>query len=108
MGFVKILDKSEVIETFEKGLYLPHHPELNPNKPCKVRRVCSAAAKYKDICLNDKLLAGPDLLHGLIGTKFRVREGPIALTADIESMFLQVQVPEQDKSCLRFLLRSTK
>ena len=107
-GFVKILDKSEVKETFEEEWYSPHHPVLNPNKPCKVRRVCSAAAKYKDICLNDKLIAEPDLLHGLIGTKFRVREGPIALTADIESIFLQVQVPEQDKSCLRFRLRPTK
>ena len=54
---------------------------------------------------NDKLPAGPDLLHGLIGTIFRFREGPIALTADIESMFLQKQVPEQDRSCLRFLWR---
>ena len=46
-----------------------------------------------------------DLLHGLIGTIFRFREGPVALTADIESMFLQVQVPEQHRSCLRFLWR---
>ena len=104
-GFVKILDESEVKGTFGKEWYLPHHPVLNPNKPGKVRRVCNAASKYKDICLNDKLLAGPDLLHGLIGTIFRFREGPIALTADIESMFLQVQVPEQDRSCLRFLWR---
>ena len=41
------------------------------------------------------------------GTIFRFREGPIALTADIESMFLQLQVPERDKSCLRFLWRPT-
>ena len=53
--------------------------------------------------MNDKLLAGPDLLHVLIGTIFRFREGPTALTADIESMFVQVEVPEQDRSCLRFL-----
>ena len=52
-----------------------------------------------------KLLAGPDLLHWLVGTIFRFREGKIALTADIESMFLQVQVPEKDKSALRFLWR---
>ena len=84
---------------------MPHHPVLNTNKPRKVRRVCNAASKYKEVCLNDKLLAGPDLLHGMIGTIFRLREGPVALTADIESMFLQVQVPEQDRSCLRFLLR---
>ena len=99
-GFVKILDESEVKGTFGKEWYLPHHPVLNPNKPGKVRRVCNAASKYKEVCLNDKLLAGPDLLHGLIGTIFRFREGRIALTADIESMFLQVQVPEQDRSCL--------
>ena len=89
--------------SFVKEWYLPHHPVLNPNNSGKVRRVCNAASKYKEICLNDKLLAGPDLLHGLVGTIFRFREGPIALTADIESMFLQVQVPEQDRSCLRFL-----
>ena len=104
---MKILGKSKVKGTFGKEWYLPHHPVLNPNKPGKVRRDCNAAAKYKDICLNDKLLAGPDLLHGLIGTIFRFREEPIALIADIESMFLQVQVPERDKSCLRFLWRPT-
>ena len=103
MGFVKILDESEVKGTFGKEWYLPHHPVLNPKKPGKVRRVCNAALKYKEVCKNDKLLAGRDLLHGLIGTIFRFREGPIALTADIESMFLQVQVPEQDRSCLRLL-----
>ena len=91
--------------SFGKEWFLPHHPVINLNKPGKVRRVCNAASKYKEVCSNDKLLAGPDLLHGLIGTIFRFLEGPIALTADIESMFLQVQVPEQDRSCLRFLWR---
>ena len=52
--------------------------------------------------LNDKLLAGPDLLHGLVGTTFRFHEAPIA---DIESMFLQVLIPEQDRGCLMFLWR---
>ena len=100
-----ILDESDVKGTFGNEWYLPRHPVLNPNKPRKVRRVCNAASKYKEICLNDKLLAGPDLLHGLIRTTFRFHEGPIALTAHIESMFLQLQVPEQDRNCLRFLWR---
>ena len=103
--FVKILDESKVKGTFGKEWYLPHHPVLYPNKPGKVRRVCNAASKYKEVCPNDKLLAGPDLLHELIGTIFSFRDGPIALTADIESMFLQVQVPEQDRSFLRFFWR---
>ena len=42
----------------------------------------------------DKLLVEPDSLHGLIGTIFRFREGPIALTPNIKLIFLQVQVPE--------------
>ena len=104
-GFVKILDESDVKGHFGKDWYLPHHPVQNPNKPGKVRRVCNAASKYTGVCLNDKLLAGPDLLHDLIGTIFRFPERPVALTADIESMFLQVQVPQQDKKCMRFLWR---
>ena len=104
-GFVKILNESEIKGTLGKVWYLPHHPVLHPNKPGKSCRVCNAASKYKEVCLNDKLLAGPDLLHGLVETIFRFREGPIALTADIESMFLHVQVPEQDRSSLRFLWR---
>ena len=78
---VKIIDQSKVKGTFGKKRYLPHHPVLNANKPGKVRRVCNAASKYKDIFLNNKLLAGPDLLYGLIGTIFRFREGLIAVTA---------------------------
>ena len=65
-GFVKILDESEVKGTFWKEWYLPHHPVLNPYKLGKVRRVCNATSKYKEVCLNNKLLSGPDLLHGLI------------------------------------------
>ena len=96
-AFVKILNEAENKGTFGKEWYLPHHLVLNPNKPGKVRRVCNAASKYKEVCLNDKLIAGSDILHGLFGTIFRFREGSIALTADIESLFLQVQVAEQDR-----------
>ena len=97
-GFVKLLVKSEVKDTFGKECYLPHHSGLNPNNPGKVRRVCNADEKYKIVRLNDKLLVGPDLLNGLIETIFRFREGSIVLTADVELMFLnQVQVPERDK-----------
>ena len=76
-----------------------------PHKPKKVGRVCNAAAKYQGVDLNDKLLPGPDLLHSLIGVIFRFREHQIALSADIEPMFLQVAVPSDDSRCLRFLWR---
>ena len=57
--------------------------------------------------MNDKLLSGPDLLRNLVGIVFRFRENQIAITADIESMFLQVAVPKNECKVLRFLWRNS-
>ena len=81
---------------------MPHYPVVKPHKPENVRRVCNAAAKFRSTSLNDMLLTGPDLLQNLVGIIFRFREHPIALTVDIEAMFLQVKVPPQDCKVLRF------
>ena len=103
-GYVRKVDQAELNETKDKlKWYLPHHPVINPHKPEKVRRVCNAAAMYQGVALNDRLLSGPDLLQSLIGIIFRFREHQIALSADIEAMFLQVAVPNDDSRCLRFL-----
>ena len=105
-GFVRILKQEELEATkLERQWYVPHHPVENPNKPGKVRRVCNAASKFRGISLNDNLLTGPDLLQNLIGIIFRFREQRIAITADIEAMFLQVKVPPEDCKVLRFLWR---
>ena len=85
--------------------YLLHHPVLNPNKPQKVRRVCNAASKFRRISLNDVLLIGPDLLRSLWGIIFCLREKPVALSADFEEMFLQVEVEVNDGKYVRFLRR---
>ena len=104
-GCVRKDDQAELNETKHKlQWYLPHHPVINPHKPEKVRRVCNAAVKYQGVALNDKLLSGPDLLQSLIGIIFRFREHPIALSADMESMFLQVAVPIDENRCLQFAL----
>ena len=62
---------SEEKSTFREKWFLPHHPVINMNKPGKLRRVGNAVTKYKDVCSTDKLIAGPDLLHGLIGINFK-------------------------------------
>ena len=77
---------------------------LSSAKPDKSGKfICNSASNYKAVCLIDKLLEGPALLHGLIGTLFRFCERPIALRADIESVLRQVQFPEKDRLCLWFL-----
>ncbi|KAJ8021855.1 hypothetical protein HOLleu_39169 [Holothuria leucospilota] len=83
--------------------YLPHHPVLHPQKPGKVRVVFDCAAQWKGHSLNGHLLQGPDLSNSLIGVLLRFREGPIAVAADVESMFHQVRVSTKDCDALRFL-----
>ena len=66
-----------------------------------------AAAKYQGTSLNDHLSSGPDLLNSLVGILMRFRQELIAMSADIEAMFNQVVVPEEDQSVLRFVWRRT-
>ena len=96
--------KNEVSATEKEPVwYVPHHSVLNPHKPDKVRRVCNAASKFRGYSLNDVLLAGPDLLASLMGILAKFRENRYAMSADIEEMFLQVEVRQEDRKFLRFL-----
>ena len=89
----------------DREWYLPHHPVLNPNKTGKVRRVLNGASKYHGASLNKSLLVGPDLLQNLIFVLLRFRQHKYAVSADIEGIFLQVGVREEDQPSLRFLWR---
>ena len=84
-----------------KTWYLPHHAVLNPNKPGKVRVVFDAASKFDGVSLNDNLLTGPDLLNNLVGILLRFRSGKIGVMADVQQMFHQVRVCEEDRASLR-------
>ena len=107
-NFVRKLDQKEIDDTEDDmQWYLPHHPVKHPHTPDKVRRVCIAASKFRGISLNDKLMSGPDLLRNLVGIVFRFRENQIAITSDIESMFLQVAVSKNECKLFRFLCRDS-
>ncbi|XP_075253255.1 uncharacterized protein LOC142345059 [Convolutriloba macropyga] len=82
--------------------YLPHHPVEHKMKK-KVRRVTNAASVYKGHSLNKALLTGPDLLCSLVGLLLRFRQYKIAVTGDIEAMFMQVAIRTEDQDALRFL-----
>ena len=83
--------------------YLPHHPVLNANKSGKVCVVFDCAAKHQGTSLNAQLLQGPDLTNNLVGILTRFRQEPVALMADVESMFHQVHVSPNDCDALWFL-----
>ena len=83
--------------------YIPHHGVYNPKKPEKIRVVFDCSSRYKGTSLNDHLLQGPDLTNSLIGVLIRFRQEKIAVTCDVEKMFHQFRVDEEDRDYLRFI-----
>ena len=100
-GYVKSVTFSDT--TPDRVWYLPHHLVTNPNKPGKVLRVSNAAPTFKGNSLNSNLLTGPNSLNNLVGLLFRFIENPVAIRADIETMFIQVGIIETDQPSMRFL-----
>ncbi|XP_066919725.1 uncharacterized protein [Clytia hemisphaerica] len=99
-GHVKISDKAP---TPNRTWYIPHFAVYHPKKPDKVRIVFDCSAECHNYCLNKELLQGPDMTNQLIGVLTRFRQGPIAVMADIETMFHQVRVEEEYHDYLRFV-----
>ncbi|XP_067279675.1 uncharacterized protein [Pseudorasbora parva] len=83
--------------------YIPHHGIYHPKKPDKLRVVFDCSAKFKGTSLNEHLLTGPDMINNLTGVLVRFRRHPIAIICDIEKMFHQFHVQENDRDYLRFL-----
>ena len=87
--------KSTGTTTEGKCCYIPHHGVYNKNKPNKIRVVFDCSTEYQGRSLNSELMPGPDLTNQIIGVLIRFRQEPIAIIADIESMFYQGRVPEK-------------
>ena len=68
----------------------------------KARIVFDSAAKTNSVCLNDMLLQGPDRNNTLRGVLLRFRRHPYAIMADIENMFLQLAVLDEQNNHMRF------
>ncbi|XP_078384164.1 uncharacterized protein LOC144666642 [Oculina patagonica] len=96
------------LEVGENGRthYLPHHAVIRRDaKTTKVRVVydASSRADEKEPSLNDCLHVGPSLTQLLFDILVRFRCNRIALIADIEKAFLNIEVDVKDRDCLRFL-----
>lgn len=102
-GYANRLTPEEAAQASSITWYLPHHPVVNPHKPGKLRIVFDAAAEFEGTSLNKNLVQGPDMSNSLIGVLLRFRQGNIGLAADVQSMFHQVRVREQDQDALRLL-----
>ncbi|XP_062584179.1 uncharacterized protein LOC134245966 [Saccostrea cucullata] len=83
--------------------YLPMFAVFHPKKPESIRVVFDSSAKYQDVSLNFVLLQVPDLLNSLVGILLRFRQEKVAITVDVQHMFYNFKVPEEQRCYLRFI-----
>ena len=100
-GYVERVPKDQLFD--KDAYYLPHFAVVRTDRATsKIRPVFDAAAKYKGYCLNDFLLAGPNLLNDLPTVLTRFRRNRIAIGCDIGEMFLRIKLHPDDKKYHRF------
>lgn len=98
--------KDNDIQSKGKVWYLPIFPVFNKNKPGKCRIVWDAAAMSNGVSLNSMLMKGPDFLSSLPSILLRFRQKAVAVCGDIEQMFHQIIIREEDRNVQRFLWRN--
>ncbi|XP_076392692.1 uncharacterized protein LOC105661897 [Megachile rotundata] len=117
--YAKFLDEyqtlnhmTDISETncINQGYYLPHHAVL---KQCsvttKLRVVFDASAKTSNgLSLNDTLLVGPTIQDDIFTLIVRFRSYNYVLTADVEKMYRQVRVHQNDALYQKILWRKSR
>lgn len=102
-GFMSVVEMPE-----KDGFYLPHHAVIkNSSDTTKIRIVYDASAKSDSgVSLNDILMTGPQIQSTLFHQLLKFRFPRYAITADIEKMYLQVNLHEHDKKYQYVLWRT--
>ena len=100
--YIQKVPKSEA----EEQWFLPHFPVIREDRvTTKVRVVFDASVKHGGKSLNSAIRPGPKLQKDLVDVLTRFRRAPVALSADISEMFLQVELQNKDRQYHRFLWR---
>lgn len=81
------------------GYYMPHHAVIKEaSNTTKLWIVFDAfATTTKGVSLNDLLMVGPTIQEKLFSHLIRFRTYDYVITADIEKMYRQVLVHEEDR-----------
>ncbi|XP_068742363.1 uncharacterized protein [Montipora capricornis] len=106
--------KQGIIEPVDQGTtdgvgkvhYIPHHEVIRVDKETiKLRVVYDASAKAQSTTpsLNDCLYEGPPLSSLIYDILLRFRVHKVAISGDIEKVFLNISVDPRDRDYLRFL-----
>lgn len=107
LGHMSLIEASKP-KNWTSTYYLPHHPVIRKDAlTSKLRVVFDASARTESgASLNHKLLVGPVLQDTLFELLLRFRMHQYVLTADLQMMYRQIFVREQDRDLQRILWRS--
>ena len=86
--------------------YLPHRAVVRQDSSTtKIRIVFDGSAKCgrDELCLNDCLMQGPNLVQLIAACIINFRTRKYAFSADLEKAFLQILIKEEHRDVLRFL-----
>jgi len=83
--------------------FISHHGVYHHKKPDKIHMVFNCSALFHGTSLNNELFQGPHLTNSLVGVLIGFRQDPVTVMDDVQSMFHQVHVPEEDRDLLGFL-----
>ena len=103
----ELLEKGYVRKSGKKAndggsWHLPYHGVRHPSKPGKVRIVFDCSANFCGACLNNKLLFCPDRTNQPAEVLLRFRSEKVAFMGDLETMFYQLQVLDNQRNFLRY------
>ena len=105
--YVKLGHISVTKDFSDDGYYMPHHAIIkDASTTTKLRVVFDASAKSRNgVSLNDLLMVGPTIQNKLFFHLIRFRTYKYVITADIEKMYLQVLLHQNDRRYQRILWR---
>lgn len=102
-GYAKEMSEEESKVMSDKTFYNPIFFIYPHNK--RSRMIWDCAAKVNGKSLNDFIVTGPNLYNSLVEILMQMRERKFVFKGDLQEMFHQIFVSEQDSDSLRFLFR---
>ena len=88
------------------GFYIPTFMVVRIDKSTtKYRLIMNGAYEFNGKCINDYLMPGPSRMNKVWDVMVRSRRGLYLIACDVESMFLNIRVEEEDARFLRVIFR---
>jgi hypothetical protein len=104
-GYAEEVPPNEINCINDRTFYIPTFFIKPKNK--RTRFIWDAATKVDGHSLNDYLAAGPNLYNDFLKIIFHMQEGRYLIKGDIQEMFHQVMMRDEDKDSLRFIFRAS-